>query len=313
MDIKSFKAPAKNDYDRIINNSEIIMHNYEKLMIYLNNLPADYQKIIRRILKDPFPDFEVQPLTSEIENLMERGYKTENRDTLFKTAPGAFSNSHNNFPGGLVLHTLTNIETAISTVKSFENLYPGILIKKDQIIAALFMHDLMKSWIMTWKEDFSSYPDINIERHKFHHLLIIAKSIKENMESNFIKTLASVHYHPVNDKAGLADSIKLSEKLTGADKTDYDEELLLEQWICYSAEHQSRDLLLYCGKTVYMEITEAVKRLYGNDIDSSFSNCIKNIILTLKSDIELYQYIITNGRKAFDCMIKTLLKDHLLY
>ena len=311
MNCKSLEKLKKADYDKIINNSEIIMNNYKKLMNYLNKLPEKNQEIIRKLIIDPFPDFEVNPLTPEIKKLMERGSKTGDRNILFKTAPGAFNNSHNNFPGGLVMHTLTNIETAVCSIKAFESLYPDILINKDYIITALFMHDMMKSWIMTWKEDFSSYPDISIEGHKFHHLLIIAKSIKENMEGNFIKILSSIHYHPVNDKERLDDSITLSEKLVFSPKINYDKELLIEQWICYSAEHHSRDLFLHCGTTVNREITEAAKRIYGNEINSSISNLIKNLILTLKSDIEIFQYIRTNGKKTFDDLIVNLLKGCL--
>ena len=308
LDNRSLEKLKNIDCFKIADRSEALSERYFRLTGYLNDLPSDQKEIIKKLLNDPFPDFTVKSLTPGIDKLLSRGMQLKNRDLLFETAPGAFAGSHNNFPGGVILHTLTNIELAVSSMEVFEKIYPETVINRENVITALFLHDMMKSWIMTWKEDLSSYPDIDVEGHKFHHILIIALAIKEGLDSDLVKTLAAVHYHPLKEKNKITGSVKLAVKLLGISELKCDEELSAEQWIGYSAEHQSRELFLYCSKIINQEIRRAAVKIYGEGISIKGVNAVKNVVLALKSDLELYDYLNKHGRESFDDLVYGLIE-----
>ncbi len=308
LDYNSLETLKNIDYVAIADKTVVMVERFEKLSAYLSILSVRHKMLIQKLMTDPFPDFTVKSLTPGIDKLLSRGMQLKNRDLLFETAPGAFAGSHNNFPGGLILHTLTNIELAVSSMEVFEKIYPETVINRENVITALFLHDMMKSWIMTWKEDLSSYPDIDVEGHKFHHILIIALAIKEGLDSDLVKTLAAVHYHPLKEKNKITGSVKLAVKLLGISELKCDEELSAEQWIGYSAEHQSRELFLYCSKIINQEIRRAAVKIYGEGISSKDVNAVKNVVLALKSDLELYDYLNKHGRESFDNLVYGLIE-----
>ncbi len=307
LDQTSLEILNKIDNCIVVEKSEIISNNYIKLLKYLEEISYPLKKVIYKLLNDPFPDFAVNCLYTEIEEVLLRGKTLDNRKLLFKIAPGSSFDSHNNFPGGLIIHTLTNIELAIDNIESFKKIYPKLTIDRDNIVAAFLMHDIMKSWIMTWKDDFTSYPDINVEGHKLHHLLIIAQAINDGLDNKLIKIIASIHYHPIKEKIQIYDAIKIATKLVQNRKIYIDETLSIEQWIGYSTEHQSRDLLLYCNKIIQEEIKESLKRIFNNEITDLNINAIRNIILSLETDLQLYDYLVTHEKNNFDKKIFDLL------
>ncbi len=298
----------KTDCATLAEKSGIITESCIRLMGYLEKLPDHLKKEIQKLLYDPFPDFIIEKAPSGAESVLERGKKLPDRERLFKAAPGAAADSHNNFPGGLVIHTLTNIELAWNNINSLEQIYPGVSVDREKITAALFMHDMMKAWIMTWKEDHTSHQDISVEGHKLHHLLIAAQAISDRLDSDLIRMIVSVHYDPVKERSRINDALSIACSFVNTDRPDWDDSFTMEEWICYSAEHQTRNLLLYCSSFLRKELECSIKKSFGGNADACSVKAAVNAILAFETDVALYSFLLSEGRESFDIKIHDALE-----
>lgn len=114
----------------------------------------------------------------------------------FITAPGSAMGGHHVYPGGLVHHTYTNVQTALRLAETYEKAYQIKLSQTEKDLAALaaIWHDAAKTWVMEWKEDGSlTQKEGKIAGTSAHHIWGIAELLKREAPTDFVVAVAGAH------------------------------------------------------------------------------------------------------------------------
>jgi hypothetical protein len=149
---------------------------------------------------------------------------------VFTSAPGSVFGGHHSYPGGLAIHEVFNLSSALSLVANYRRIYghrganglpevgpldnPGaaadIAIDQDIMIAAPIWHDWAKTIVFQWTETGGEFPELNFggdgktdnfgatgnSKTGAHHILGVAETIKRSLPPAFVIAQASAHAAP---------------------------------------------------------------------------------------------------------------------
>lgn len=136
----------------------------------------------------------------------------------FDSAPGSGYFRHHAYPGGLVIHTSVNLQSALSMKGIYEQSY-GFSVDADVLIAAQILHDCQKPWVLQWLENGRICPQASLAKTGSHHVFGLAESITRGFPPEVIIAQACAHNHlAAKDTEGdIVDWIRAACILTDCD------------------------------------------------------------------------------------------------
>jgi hypothetical protein len=188
--------------------------NLKYLRAQIATLPPDFAKdLLEMIDKPTFHVVEDRKGKDEekakiLRELKEQGLVCKDVEGIFPShepmsfvaAPGSIWRQHHTYPGGLLLHTRTNLESALDLVGNHLQYAGGI--DRQTLIASVIWHDSAKTMTIGWNEDgtASRSEGPTIASTGAHHIWAIAEAVYRGYKSRFIVALASAHSpaHGVN-------------------------------------------------------------------------------------------------------------------
>lgn len=322
-----------------------IQKAYNSLISLIHTISdVSVKKTVLCLLQDPIPTFfspatqhgKLDRLTRE---MFERGMVTEKQKILeifhraarfsshpqlFLTAPGAQMASHDAYPGGLVLHTLFNLEVALSLARGYGKVYQT-RIKRSYLIGAIALHDLMKSWILQWTKKQDILGEVEIAQTWSHHIFILAEALYRQLPPLMIQCMACVHLDPTVNQEGITRYIKAASLMSGVDP--FESEVLttthegdiglvgglkLEHWIARASESSTRGLAVAQAKAVWEAFQVFAQEKLGlapPNLGSGSLLALKNYILSQETELHMYEKLTREGIESFNNRITTLIKD----
>jgi len=154
----------------------------------------------------------------------------------FISAPGSRMRDHHSYPGGLVYHTVTDIELALSIAAVYQQVYRAA-IEPEILIAALALHDIAKVTVFPWNES-GEYPDeFMVAGTEGHHIFSISEAIYRGLPRPVIQAIAFCHNRSIPPEKGLQDFLIAAGILAGKEySTAYIPQITLADWICLYAD-----------------------------------------------------------------------------
>jgi len=111
----------------------------------------------------------------------------------FIAAPASAWFVHHTYPGGLVMHTLTNLRTSVFLGQNAEHMN-HVHVNFDWLRAAPIWHDVAKTLTLEWKPDGSAnMSEGTIAGTGAHHILGLAEAMMRELPPDFIVVVASAH------------------------------------------------------------------------------------------------------------------------
>jgi hypothetical protein len=111
----------------------------------------------------------------------------------FLAAPGGpCEDGHHGYPGGLSVHSLTNLLHARGLAATYKHVY-GIEVHDDQLTAAVIWHDSLKAATLPFRADGSCGPEPRIAGTAAHHVLGLAAGILRHLPSDLLYVIAAAH------------------------------------------------------------------------------------------------------------------------
>jgi hypothetical protein len=135
----------------------------------------------------------------------------------FIAAPGGSWNGHHAYPGGLVYHTVTNLEIGLGIAAAYRDVH-GVNVDEGLLRAAAIWHNSAKTLLLHWNEDGSETLIENRLANTFtHHLWAVAEAIHRGYPARFIVTLAAAHAAPTpgDDQKQLISFLKAGAIIAG--------------------------------------------------------------------------------------------------
>ncbi len=115
----------------------------------------------------------------------------------FIAAPGSPCEGHHGWPGGLLLHTLTNLELGVSYARVYREL-EHVRLDENLIRLAAVWHDAAKTFTIEWGDDGVCTPkEETIAGTSAHHVWGVAEALYRGYPGRFAVTLASAHNPPL--------------------------------------------------------------------------------------------------------------------
>jgi len=114
----------------------------------------------------------------------------------FLAAPGGTLDSHHAYPGGLAEHTAFNLQLALDLLADYAARYHLRGLDRDQVVAAVVLHDVLKPWCLQWKADGTVTVEPSIGGTWSHHIFAIAEALHRGLPPEFVVSLASAHESP---------------------------------------------------------------------------------------------------------------------
>jgi hypothetical protein len=218
----------------------------------------------------------------------------------FNLAPAGIWYGHHSYPGGLVIHTWTNLLHALSLSKDWKKVQ-GVQLNEDWLRAAVIWHDSAKTMTLSWNEDGSdTLSEEEIAGTGAHHIFGITEAAFRELPVDFILILASAH-SPPHPEAGLQAVIKYLKaaaiiagkpySVVGLDPTG--KTLLksppLECFIHHLSDHD-------------WVATEPADRQVSERIEAQLnlkSHWERNRILSRVGELSLYETLVKEGESGF--------------
>lgn len=124
----------------------------------------------------------------------------------FLAAPGSYYQSatssagHHSYPGGLPIHTALNLRNALALMNNYTLQYRekrrSFQLNRDEIIAGVALHDIMKTLVFQWNEDGSQFLEQRVADTGTHHILGLAEQFARNFPPGVIIATACAHNPP---------------------------------------------------------------------------------------------------------------------
>jgi hypothetical protein len=201
----------------------------------LNTIDAD---ICRNRLQAKAAKLANEGFISDAESLLDylRLITKNYQPVSFLTAPGSRMNDHHSYPGGLVIHTATDIELALGMAHVYQDVYQ-LPIDQEILMIALTLHDIAKPSLYPWNNQ-GEYPDeIQIGGTGIHHILSLAEAIHRGFPHSIIKAMAFCHNRIIPPENGLERFLKAAFILADAPyPKKIDNQIELEDWLCLLAD-----------------------------------------------------------------------------
>jgi len=111
----------------------------------------------------------------------------------FLAAPaGASESGHHGYPGGLAVHSLTNLLHAREMARVYRQVY-GVALRDELLVAGAIWHDSLKAATLPWRADGSCGPEPSIAGTPAHHVLGLAAAFLRHLPKDLIFTIAAAH------------------------------------------------------------------------------------------------------------------------
>jgi len=124
----------------------------------------------------------------------------------FIAAPGGTCDTHHSYPGGLVDHSLSNIQDGLALASTWERrnqktkANPSALrLDADLIRLTALWHDVAKTMTIEWNNDGSCTrdPESKIAKTGAHHVWGVSEALFRGYPPDFVVALASAHNPPI--------------------------------------------------------------------------------------------------------------------
>jgi hypothetical protein len=201
----------------VADGSKLVQESWQYLLDEADNLQdRGLRAKVSGVLHNPAPTFmeqyhdqdDVQTVYQELAaaGLVEKGKATaatlfppladaHKSPQPFLTAPGSGYGSHHPYPGGLPVHTASNVAILRGIIKAYKDVF-FYDVDSDTAVAGELLHDLAKPWVFQWQDDGSSLPEHTIAATGAHHIFSIAESIYRGLPLKVVQAQACAHEHP---------------------------------------------------------------------------------------------------------------------
>ena len=112
----------------------------------------------------------------------------------------ACGGGHHDYPGGLAVHTWTDLLHARGLAEAYQRVY-GVKLRDDWLVAAAIWHDSLKAATLPWRDDATCGPEQRIAGTGAHHVLAIAAAMLRRLPEGLVSTIASAHAPVFGDGA----------------------------------------------------------------------------------------------------------------
>ena len=112
----------------------------------------------------------------------------------------ACGGGHHAYPGGLAVHSWTDLLHARGLAEAYEKVY-GVKLRDDWLVAAAIWHDSLKAATLPWHDDANCGPEQPIAGTAAHHVLAIASAMLRRLPEPLVLTIASAHAPVFGDGA----------------------------------------------------------------------------------------------------------------
>lgn len=107
---------------------------------------------------------------------------------LWWGAPGASEKSHHGYPGGWILHTVTNLHSAELLCETAEQIR-GVTVDRESLYVSILLHDCIKPRMFLWREG-----RMDVDQGECgHHVAILAESLLRGLPLPTVVLMAGVH------------------------------------------------------------------------------------------------------------------------
>lgn len=246
------------------------------------------------------------------ENTIDQIFPEVKNKLNFWDAAGAGWGGHHAYPCGLITHVATDLQTGLSLIENYEQLF-GYSMNRELLTEAVLLHDLTKPWILQWTPDHKCLPEIKIAGTGCHHIQQVADCMYRGLRPDVVVAVAVSHDHagwPSEEKKPVG-YIKAAAIIAGKDPIQEgylasDGETLPlprrpESFLVHLGDH---DFVLTSGISSWTQ--EYLKKValsdYGlteADLDSSKFYNLRNYVYSQASDMHLYQILADQGYDAF--------------
>ncbi|GLQ07742.1 hypothetical protein [Sneathiella chinensis] len=268
---------------------------YDRLMGYIHSIQ---DKELRTLVLDMYQNPKTTVFKAEAD-----------RDAL-RIAPAAGGIGHHYYPGGLAVHLVEVIETALGWVRMFEEIHGIRTTDRDLVIAQLALHDWSKLWY-NWDEKTGKvkkpewFPKSwggqdGIARWGWmgeHGAVVYAELMKRNAPQDVLFGAASTHFDPhwdvdVTDKDGKKQGFNAAmveaADYAGTKAPQIDMEKRKAEWFLSNYTDGDWSYSQYvAGLSAHKWIRDVAEEL-GYKRDSVEANKLAWFVLSRISDFKLY-------------------------
>ncbi len=237
----------------------------------------------------------------------------------FDSAPGSGYFRHHAYPGGLVIHTSVNLQSALSMKSVYEHSY-GFSVDADVLIAAQILHDCQKPWVLQWLANGRIFPQASLARTGSHHVFGLAESITRGFPAEVVIAQACAHNHlAAKDTEGdIVGWIRAACILTESDPVHLgylalDGQTLpkprsLENCITHLGDH-NWVVSLPASQWMNPLLERIAQEEYGltvNDLNDRPYYQLRNYLYSQITTLVFYQLYATKGEKAVRNLVRQL-------
>lgn len=214
---------------------------------------------------------------------------------LWWGAPGASEKSHHSYPGGWILHTVTNLHSAELLCETAEQIR-GIAVDRESLYVSILLHDCIKPRMFLWR---AGKMDVD-QGECGHHVAILTESLLRGLPLSTVMLMAGVHVGWWKNPEAVAAFVHQALELAGEeDRADELAEEIArvawrpEAWIARQAEEA------WYGGTVYAmrQIREKLGLWYRGDDDQEGNRRLWAVLMQF-DELTLLERI-AQGEQAF--------------
>jgi hypothetical protein len=178
---------------------------------FLTNPAANYQQAVSNVTEQQQVLMALQaaqlvPAETTLAGIFPPVITPQQAPQSFLAAPGSYYRSptaaagHHAYPGGLAIHTAFNLRAALALCQQYRQQYSlpqrPYQINRDTLIAAVVLHDIMKTLVFQWQSDGSQLLEQRIADTGAHHILGLAELLTRQFPVEVIVATAAAHNPP---------------------------------------------------------------------------------------------------------------------
>ncbi len=250
------------------------------------------------------------------ENTVEQIFPPITTKLSFTNSPGAGWGGHHAYPGGLITHVSTDLQSALNYIDTYEK-YFGYSMNKELTTEAILLHDLTKPWILQWTPDGKCLPEIKIGGTGCHHIQQVAECMLRGLRPEVVVAVAVSHDHAGWDSAEVKPVTYIKAAAIIAGKDPVKEHYLAPDGKTLPLPRRPESFLVNFGDGDFT-LTSGISRwtkealekvalsdyhLNKDELDGIKFNRLRSYLYSQASDMHLYQIYVDEGfeavRKAF--------------
>jgi HD domain len=178
---------------------------------FLANPAATYQQLAATLTEQQqvlstLQEAQLVPADTTLAGIYPPVADAQQAPQSFLAAPGSYYRSptaaagHHAYPGGLAIHTAFNLRAALALTEQYQKHYSRpqqpYRLNRDTIIAAVVLHDIMKTLVFQWQNDGSQLPEQRIADTGAHHILGLAELLARRFPVEIVVATAAAHNPP---------------------------------------------------------------------------------------------------------------------